>query len=174
MHRFPVVFGLAEFWSWKHCLQYRRPPSSEKNREKTRLWIAVVLSRFFLREEGRLYTGWHPDGGGTPGNSWWGCAARFSKSWADFRPKNVIIHTCFHTSPLGRNYVIFIRLGRKYKNYSNPFRIRIYLFLSYSFGIETIKMFIHSRSSLGNAIRFQTKTAQKLYPILRHIPIWLI
>ena len=24
---------------------------------------------------------------GTPGNSWWGCAARFPKSWPYFRPK---------------------------------------------------------------------------------------
>ena len=30
------------------------------------------------------------------------------------------------------------------KNYSNPFRIRIFLFLAYSFGIETINTFIHS------------------------------
>ena len=37
---------------------------------------------------------WRP-GGGTPGNSWWGCAARFSKSWPYFRPKNVIFHTRF-------------------------------------------------------------------------------
>ena len=37
-----------------------------------------------------------------------------------------------------------LRLERKQKNYSNPFRIRIFLFLSYSFGIETINTFIHS------------------------------
>ena len=53
---------------------------------------------------------------GTPRNSWWGCAARFSKSWPYFRLKNVIfphpfsdlmtpkIHTRFQTWPLGRNY----------------------------------------------------------------------
>ena len=56
-------------------------------------------------------------GGSTPGNSWWGCAARFSKSWPDFRPKKCNsphsfsdqtskIHTRFQTWPLGRNYVI--------------------------------------------------------------------
>ena len=38
--------------------------------------------------------------GGTPRNSWWGCAARFSKSWPYFRPKNVIFHTRFLTWPL--------------------------------------------------------------------------
>ena len=37
---------------------------------------------------------------GTPGNSWWRCAARFLKSWPDFRPKNVIFHTRFQTRPL--------------------------------------------------------------------------
>ena len=37
-----------------------------------------------------------------------------------------------------------LRLERKQKNYSNPSRIGILLFLSYSFGIETINTFIHS------------------------------
>ena len=36
---------------------------------------------------------------GTPGNSWWGCAARFSESWLNFRPKNVIFHTRLQTRP---------------------------------------------------------------------------
>ena len=74
-----------------------------------------------------------------------------------------------------------LRLECKQKNSSNPFRIRIFLFLSYSFGIETINTFIHSRSSLENHTRFQTKmgkvythfqakTAQKPYPMGRHIP----
>ena len=75
-----------------------------------------------------------------------------------------------------------LRLERKQKNSSNPFRIRIFLFLSYSFGIETINTFIHSRSSLENHTRFQTKmgkvytrfqtkTAQKPYPMGQHIPV---
>ena len=37
-----------------------------------------------------------------------------------------------------------LRLERKQNNYSNPFPIRIFLFLSYSSGIETISTFIHS------------------------------
>ena len=60
------------------------------------------------------------------------------------------------------------------------FRIRILLFLSYSFGIETKTTFIHFRSSLKNHtrfqtkmgkvyIRFQTKTTQKPYPMGRHL-----
>ena len=63
--------------------------------------------------------------------------------------------------------------------------MRIFLFLSYSVGIETINTFIHSRSSLKNHTRFQTKmgkvyspfqtkTAQKPYPKRWHIPIQLI
>ena len=40
--------------------------------------------------------------------------------------------------PLGGNYVIItLRSERKQKNYSNPFRIHKFLFLSHSFGIET-------------------------------------
>ena len=50
-----------------------------------------------------------------------------------------------------------LRLERKQENSSNPFRIRIFSFLFYSFGIETINTFIHSRSSLKNYTRFQTK-----------------
>ena len=50
-----------------------------------------------------------------------------------------------------------LRLERKQKNSLNPFRIRIFLFLSYSFGIETLSTFIHSRSSLENHTRFQIK-----------------
>ena len=63
------------------------------------------------------------------------------------------------TWPLGRNcyHYLLLRLERKQKNSSNPFRIGIFLFLSYSFWIETINTFIHSRSSLENHTRFETK-----------------
>ena len=43
------------------------------------------------------------------------------------------------------------------KDFLNPFLIRIFLFLSYSLGIETINTFVDSSSS-------QTKTAQKNLP----------
>ena len=93
-----------------------------------------------------------------------------------------LIHTRFQTWPLGRNYVIITKIIAQTKNSSNPLRIRIFLFVSYAFGIETINTFIHSRSSLKNHTRFQTKigkvytrfqtkTAQKPYPVGRHIPI---
>ena len=73
-----------------------------------------------------------------------------------------------------------LRLQRKQTNSSNPFRIRTFLFLSYSFAIETINTFIHSRSSPENHTRFQskmgkvytrfqTKTAQEPYPMGPHI-----
>ena len=39
---------------------------------------------------------------------------------------------------------LLLRLEHKQKNSSNTFRIRIFLFLSYSFGTETINTFIHS------------------------------
>ena len=65
------------------------------------------------------------------------------------------------------------------------FLIYTFLFLSYSFGIERTNTFIHSRSSHENYTRFQTKmgkvytsfqtkTAQKLYLLGRHIPVWLM
>ena len=45
-------------------------------------------------------------------NSWWRCAAWFSKSWPYFRPKNVIFHTCFQTRLALKSVPIF-RLGLK-------------------------------------------------------------
>ena len=129
-------------------------------------------------------------GVGTPGNSWWGCAAWFFKSWPYFRPKNVTFHTRFQTKPLKSIPVfrpgllaeivsLLLRLERKQKNSSNPLRIHIFLFLSYSFGIAMINTFIHSRSSLESYTRFQskmvkiytrfqTKKAKKPYPMGRH------
>ena len=108
------------------------------------------------------------------------------------KKKNVIFHTRFQTKPpksipvfrpglSAETILSLLRLERKQKNSSNPFRIRIFLFLSYSFGIETINTFIHSRSSLENHTRFQTKmgkvytrfqnkTAQKPNPMGWHIP----
>ena len=44
------------------------------------------------------------------------------------------------------------------------FVLPVFLFLSYSFGIDTIKMFILARSSLENHTRFQTKNEQSVYP----------
>ena len=41
-----------------------------------------------------------PEKGDIHRNSWWGCAAQFSKSWPCFRPKQAIFHTRFQTWPL--------------------------------------------------------------------------
>ena len=57
-----------------------------------------------------------------------------------------------------------LRLERQQKNALNPFRIGTFL-LSYSFGIKLINMFIHSRSSLENHTRFQTKMTNVCIPI---------
>ena len=75
-------------------------------------------------------------------------------------------------------------LQRKQKNYSNPFRIRTFLFLSLLIWncndqyVHTLRRFLenHTRfqTKMGKMYtRFQTKTAQKPYPMGRHIPIWL-
>ena len=51
------------------------------------------------------------------------CAARFSKSWPDFRPKSVIVRTRFQTCPLGGNYIIITQIGAQtnefFKSISN-------------------------------------------------------
>ena len=107
----------------------------------------------------------------TRGDSSWGCAARFSKSWHYFRPKichftdlfsdqTSKIHTCFQVPDLAFRQKLchhYLDSVCKQKNSSNAFRIRIFLLLSYSFGIETINMLIHSHSTLENHTLFQTK-----------------
>ena len=153
--------------------------------------LYMLFSTSSLNSCSTQFQGGGGGGGGapTPGNSWWGCAAQFSKSWPYFRPKDVISHTRFQTRPL-KSMPVFrtglyaeimlslLRLERKQKISSNPFQIRILLFLSYSFGIETMNTFIHSRSSFKNHTRFQTgkvftcfqtEMAQKPYPMVRHI-----
>ena len=147
------------------------------------VWILINFVKFY-----HSYISLAP-GGGTPRNSLCGCVARLSKSWPYFRPKNVIFHTRFQTRPLKfipvfRPGLKLLKLERKQNNSSNAFRIRIFLCRSYSSGIETITTFIRSRSSLENHTRFQTKMgkvctcfqtkkAQKPYPLERHILIWL-
>ena len=74
-----------------------------------------------------------------------------------------------------------LRLEHKPKIYSNAFRIRIFLFRSFSFRIDTINTLIRSRCSLENHTRFhrkiytrfRTEKVHKPYPLGRHIPIWL-
>ena len=69
----------------------------------------------------------------------------------------------FRPGLLAEIILSLLRLERKQKNSSNPFRIHMFLFLSYSFGIEAINTFINTRAFLENHIRFQTKMG-KAYP----------
>ena len=46
------------------------------------------------------------------------------------------------------------------KYFLKSIRITIFLFLSYSFGTETINTFVHSRNALENHTRFQTKMSK--------------
>ena len=129
--------------------------------------------------------GWGGGSGVAPGNSSSGCAARLSHLPHLFSDQTSNIHTRFHTWPLGRGYVIITQIRAQTKNFSNAFRIRIFLFRSYSFGVETITSFIRSRSSLENHTRirtkigkvytrFHTKKAPKPNPLGQRIPIRLI
>ena len=56
-----------------------------------------------------------------------------------------------------------LKLERKQSNSSNAFRIHIFLFRSYSFGIETITTFIRSRNSLENST-IPDQNEQRVYP----------
>ena len=129
---------------------------------------------------------------GTPRSSWWGCAARISKSSNDS-------NTRFQTRPLksipvfrpdiyvykGFNYVTIAKVRTPTTDllkFSSNDLFWLFLFLSCSFRFEKTNRFIRSRGSLENHTRFQTimvkiytrfraKTAQKPYPLGRHIPI---
>ena len=124
------------------------------------------------------------------------CAARFSKSWPYFRPKNVIphpfsdqtskIHTRFQTLPLGKNYVIITQLREQTKNFlkriSNlGISIQLFLFIwnwndKY---VRTLPYFPRKPYPIpdhnGKVYTcIQTKTAQNPYPLWRHKSTWLI
>ena len=58
-----------------------------------------------------------------------------------------------------------LRLERKQNNSSN--RICIFLFLSYSFGIETINTFIHSRVVLSKTMPDSKPRWVKYIPVFR-------
>ena len=62
--------------------------------------VVICIYDIIKRQTWSIVLTVSPGGRGTGGNSWWECTARFSKSWPDFRPKNVIFHTCFQTRPL--------------------------------------------------------------------------
>ena len=57
--------------------------------------------------------------GVTPGNSWWGCATQFSKSWPYFRPKKCHFHTRFQTWYLKKLCHHIVRLERQQKRFLN-------------------------------------------------------
>ena len=77
-------------------------------------------------------------------------------------PKKFHFPHPFQTWPLGRNDVIITHIGVPTKNSSSAFKICIFLFRSYWFGIITLNTFICSLSSLANYTWFQTKVS-KMY-----------
>ena len=88
-------------------------------------------------------------GGRTPGNSWWGCDAPCFKSWPYFRPKSVIFHARFQTSPLLYHYLDWN---------SKKLGICIFLCLSYivwNWNNKYNMYVIHSRSRGGSRGRVQ-------------------
>ena len=72
--------------------------SMTREKVKIRTWFGISITLIISARGG--------GGEGTPGNSWWGCAARFSKSWPDFRPKMLFSVPVFRPGALGRSYVI--------------------------------------------------------------------
>ena len=128
--------------------------------------------------------------GDTPGNSWWGCAVRFSKSRPS-QTKKCHFHTRFHTFQtsllksipvfrpgIGRNYFIITKIRTPTKRF-----LEIHFeFAYYSSYLIRLELKGHSRGFFENHTLFstkmdfsvQTKTAQKWYPLERHIVTWLI
>ena len=130
----------------------RRAVSQKLYREKITSRIPKVPHVYLRLKWLQFYRGV----GGTPGNSWWGPAARFSKSWHYFRPKNVIFSTHFHACRL-KSIPVF-RFGL-YEIMSSLLRLEHQRkrFLSLLFNTETMNTFIHYRRFLETRTRFQTR-----------------
>ena len=118
LHGFVSASHLCPFWhQWTFLLGQslnvaadRQIQLSKQKKKQLRihlvyneisLWTGVLLC--FTKKTPWQCNKWcslivHP--GGTPRNSWWGCADRSSKSWHNFRLKHAIPHTPhFQTSP---------------------------------------------------------------------------
>ena len=64
-----------------------------KNAKREKL-SSIIMENLSMS---KVRNSWYP--GVAPKNSWWGCAARFSKLWPYFTAKNVIFHTRFQSWP---------------------------------------------------------------------------
>ena len=84
--------GQAPIWPSFHC--FGTPIWPPWRHVKTLYWCHWYENDYLFSCLGG------GEGGGTPGNTWWGCAVPFSKSWPHFRPKHEIFHTRFQTRPL--------------------------------------------------------------------------
>ena len=126
--------------------------------------ITIVL--LFIQNISKFLKSSLPRLGDIPGNSWWECAAWFTK--------NATLHVYMKQKLCHHSFL---------KSISNC----ILHFLSYSFGIETTNTLIHNRSSFANHTWYPDQNGQNLYPfsdlngaktlcylLRRHIPVWLI
>ena len=141
--------------------------------------------------------------GSTPGNACWGCAARFSISWPYFRQKNVIFRTRFQTWPL-KSIPVFRSGGdhkTQHKHWHETVTMsssatKTFLKIHFEFAyytffliqlefwndehIDTPPQFLRKLYPIPDQKWakcipvFQTKTEQKPYPMVRHIPTCLL
>ena len=79
--------------------------------------------------------------GGTPGNSWWGVPPGSPNPDPISYPK-MLFFTPVLRPGLQEIMPSLLWLEQQKKTSKNPFRIRVFLFLSYIFGIETINTFV--------------------------------
>ena len=144
-------------------------------------WVLV-----FIRPENKSTRG------DTPGNSWWGCAVRFSKSRPS-QTKKCHFHTRFHTFQtsllksipvfrpgIRRNYFIIIKIRTPTKRFLKSIS-KSHIILPIWFvwnwndtpvvSSKTIQLYSRPKWTFRS---FHTKTAQKWYPLERHIVTWLI
>ena len=114
-----------------------------------------------------------------PGNSWWGCAAG-SPNPDPISDQKMKFFTPVFRPGLEGIMSSLLRLEREEKTF---LKLRVE-FVYFSFFIN-YNTFIHFLSVLENHTRFQnevgkvytrfqTETAQKPYPLERHLPYWLI
>ena len=138
----------------------------------------------------KLYKGaWNARGGWVLlDNSRWGCAAKFFKSWPDFRPKNVIFYTGFQTiyRPLKSIPVFrpgfrqklcyhYIDYSANQKNIQIHFEFAYFSFFPYS--LELNDKYVHTSVVSSKNIPDSRPKWAKCIPVFRskrrkNLPRW--
>ena len=118
--------------------------------------------------------------GGTSRKIGWGCSARFLKPLSYFRPKSVIFPTLFQTwspgarrvtSCYGTYTVVGLNVKREMVLSPDDEEVANSSKKQTQFKTRVHKPYVFQTKMVETDTLFQTKTAEKPYPLAPHIPI---